>query len=166
MDQKSNSSANEDSVSKPGNGKKLTEQEKFKEILSYIQSTDLEFVQLEKNGRKMILRRSSELITAAPAVVQAKEKEEEGPQFFSIRSPIVGRFYGSITPDRPPMVVEGGRVTAGQRVAIIEAMEIKKEVFSAMTGKVVRIFVRDGDPVEYGQELFSVELEKEDSGEK
>ena len=135
----------------------------FKEILSYIQTTDLEYVHLEKGGNRISLRRSGEIIANQnqAAAGPAKEKQEEAPQYFSIRSPIVGRFYGSITPDRPPMVVEGGNVTAGQRVAIVEAMEIKKEVFSAVSGKVVRIFVRNGDPVEYGQELFSVEPEKE-----
>lgn len=147
--------------------KSRAEQNNFKEILEYIQKTDLEYVHIEKAGKKVTLRRSGEKISSVLNSTQQNEKEEEqeekGPQLFSIRSPIVGRFYASMTPDRPPLVLEGGRVTAGQRVAIVEAMEIKKEVFSAVTGKVVRIFARDGDPVEYGQELFSVEQENETS---
>lgn len=137
--------------------------EELQEILKFIENTDLEFVQIEKNGKKIVLRRSN-------SVFQKKERrgedlasqekiKEEGPQAFSIRSPIVGRFYCSMGADRPPLVVEGGRVTAGQKVAIVEAMKIKKEVFSAYTGKVVKIWVHDGDPVEYGQDLFSIEPE-------
>ena len=61
-------------------------------------------------------------------------------------------------------MVEGSQVTAGQRVAIVEAMKIKKEVFSAVTGKILKILVRDGDAVEYGQELYTVEPVKEGSG--
>ena len=80
-----------------------------------------------------------------------------------IRSPIVGRFYSSNAPGAPALVVEGGKVSAGRRVAIVEAMGIKKEVFSSFTGKVARVHVRDGDAVEYGQELFTIEECEEDA---
>ncbi len=139
-----------------------SDQDSFKEILSFIEKTDLEFVQVEKEGKKFSFKRSSVAIPPSKAELLALEKasEPEAPKFFSIRSPIVGRFYSSMGADRPPLVVEGSRVTAGQKVAIVEAMKIKKEVFSAVTGKVVRLSVRDGDPVEYGQELFSVQPEE------
>lgn len=143
----------------------------LKEILSYIESTDLECVVIEKNGKKFSFRRSGIIVDLIknPGVSGQSPKENgaepvpeaDVPQFCSIRSPIVGRFYRSMGPDRPPLVVEGGQVTAGQRVAVVEAMKIKKEVFSAYTGKILRILIRDGDPVEYGQELFSVETEQE-----
>ena len=142
-----------------------SEKDTFKEILSFIEKTDLEFVQIEKEGKKFSFKRSSAAIpiskAAQAAAAEPKESEQESPKLFSIRSPIVGRFYCSMGPDRPPLVLEGSRVSAGQKVAIVEAMKIKKEVFSAVTGKVIRISVRDGDPVEYGQELFSVEPEQE-----
>lgn len=147
-------------------GKQSEHQEKevFKEILKFIESTDLEYVEFSKNGQKISFRRS-ELKTRPKEALQTaeKEKEETAPKLFSIRSPIVGRFYSSTGPDRPPLVVEGARVTAGQRVAIVEAMKIRKEVFAAVSGKVVKIFIRDGDPVEYGQELFSVEPEEREN---
>ena len=139
----------------------------LKEILSFLETTDLEFIEIQKNGKKIVLRRSAQSLANLQklhpqATTVAKEKEQEPPQFCSIRSPIVGRFYSSMGPDRPALVVEGGMVTAGQKVAIVEAMKIKKEVFSACTGKVLRILVRDGDSVEYGQELFTVGPEGED----
>src|SRR5262249_22542330 len=135
------------------------------EVLAYIEKTDLEVVQIEKEGRKISLKRSGPALPSKTDEAEALEpaqKEKEEPQFFIIRSPIVGRFHSSTGADRPALVLEGGNVTAGQRVAIVEAMKIKKEVFSAVTGKVVRIHVRDGDAVEYGQELFSVRPESQE----
>ena len=139
------------------------EKSRFKEIIAYIEKTDLEYVQIEKDGTKLSFKRSGTSGFPASAAPQA-DKEPEPPKFFSIRSPIVGRFHSSMGADRPALVVEGGVVTAGQKVAIVEAMKIKKEVFSAVTGKVVRILVRDGDAVEYGQELFNVEPESASAG--
>ena len=143
-----------------------SEKDHFKEIVAFIEKTDLEFVEIEKDGRKISFRRSGMAIpdkrAAAPAQTP-EEPEERKPRHFTIRSPIVGRFHSSMGSDRPSLVTEDERITAGQKVAIVEAMKIKKEVFSAVTGKVVKIHVRDGDAVEYGQELFSVE--PDDSGE-
>jgi biotin carboxyl carrier protein len=132
--------------------------EGFQEILQFIEKTDLEFVQIEKNGTKLSFRRSG-VVPSVSASSESEPAAEESaePKTESIRSPIVGRFHSSMGLDRPPLVVEGGKVTAGQRVAIVEAMKIKKDVSSAVTGKIVRILVRDGDPVEYGQELMIVE---------
>lgn len=136
------------------------DRDQFKEILAYIEKTDLEYIEIEKEGRKICLKRSSGAISHGRAVpgepAQAEEEKPKEPEFFVIRSPIVGRFHSSTGSDRPALVVEGGHISAGQRVAIVEAMKIKKEVFAAVTGDVVKIHVRDGDAVEYGQELFSV----------
>ena len=137
------------------------ERDQFKEILAFIEKTDLEVIEIEKDGKKICLRRSGSAIaekrTAAPASAEPAPEKDEAPKYFVILSPIVGRFHSSMGSDRPALVVEGGHITAGQRVAIVEAMKIKKEVFSAVTGKVMKIHVRDGDAVEYGQELFSIE---------
>lgn len=142
------------------------EQSRLKSLLDFVETTDLEFVSIEKGGKKVSLKRACEPVPAAkvsaPTSAQTETesaREAETDKTFSIKSPIVGRFFSSTGPDRPPMVVDGGKVTAGQRVAIVEAMKIKKEVFSAVTGKVTKIWVRDNDPVEYGQELFTVEPE-------
>lgn len=143
------------------------DKQSLKELLNFMENTDLELVQIEKNGKKIVLRRSSSAAiknqknSQENGQLKEKEKESETIPVFSIRSPIVGRFYSSMGRDLPALAVEGGRVTAGQKVAIVEAMKIKKEVFSAYTGKVSRILVRDGDPVEYGQELFQIVLEEE-----
>ena len=145
--------------------KENLDKSRFQEILAYIETTDLEYVLLQKGETKISFRRSGVVETKSAVSSEDKTPQEEAvPNLFSIRSPIVGRFHSSMGADRPPLVVEGGNVTAGQKVAIVEAMKIKKEVFSAVTGKVVRIPVRDGDPVEYGQELFVVEPDQESGG--
>ena len=136
------------------------DRDQFKEVLAYIEKTDLEYVEIEREGRKICLKRSGAALAhgraAEGAPAESEEEKPEEPEFFIIRSPIVGRFHSSTGSDRPALVVEGGHISAGQRVAIVEAMKIKKEVFAAVTGDVVKIYVRDGDAVEYGQELFSV----------
>ena len=152
----------------------LFDKDEFKEIVAYMEKTDLEFVEFEREGRKIPFRRSmaaipasraSQAASARPEGERRDEEEPSGPEAFSIRSPIVGRFHSSMGPDRPPLVVDGGLVTAGQKVAIVEAMKIKKEVFSAVTGRVLEILARDGEAVEYGQELFRVQPEQEPAQE-
>lgn len=135
----------------------------LKDVLSFIETTDLEYVQIEREGKKFTFRRSADAIAVrgatSPSVDDDLPAEPAEPPAQAIKSPIVGIFFNALGPDRPPLVVEGGRVTAGQKVAVVEAMKIKKEVFSPYAGKVTRILVRDNDPVEYGQELFLVETE-------
>src|SRR3989338_1952678 len=144
-----------------------SDKQTLKDILNFMENTDLELIQIERNGKKIVLRRSSvaaiknQKSMKENGKIKEKEKESETSPVFSIRSPIVGRFYSSMGRDLPALAVEGGRVTAGQKVAIVEAMKIKKEVFSAYTGKVSRVLVKNGDPVEYGQELFQIVLEEE-----
>jgi biotin carboxyl carrier protein len=57
-------------------------------------------------------------------------------------------------------VVEGGEVTSGQRVAAVEAMKILKDVISHVSGRIVKILVENGKPVEYGQKLFEIEVKE------
>lgn len=73
-----------------------------------------------------------------------------------VNSPIVGTFYSSPAPDEPPFVAVGDRIRSGQTVCIIEAMKIMNEIEAEVTGEVVEILVRNGEPVEYGQALMRV----------
>ncbi len=83
--------------------------------------------------------------------VKAKEN------LVAIKSPIVGTFYRSPAPDAPPYVDIGDVVKPGQAVCIVEAMKLMNEIESDVTGKIVKILVKNEDPVEYNQELFMVE---------
>ena len=75
---------------------------------------------------------------------------------------MVGTFFRSDSPNRPPLVVEGTVVTAGQPVAAIEAMKIMKDVVSPLPCKIMKALVANGQPVEYGQPLFEVSPEAEE----
>lgn len=98
---------------------------------------------------------------AAEATEQTANEEElsfgtkdDGSQV--IKAPIVGTFYQSAAPDEPPFVKVGDTVSEGEVVCIIEAMKFMNEVNSTVSGTITEILVKDGDFVEYGQELFRV----------
>jgi len=76
--------------------------------------------------------------------------------YVPIVAPMVGTFYRSPKPDAPPFVEQGDEVTIGQTVCIIEAMKLFNEIPTEVDGRIVRILVDNGAPVEYGQSLFLV----------
>lgn len=84
----------------------------------------------------------------------AVEPEEKGK---AITSPMVGTFYSASAPDAPSFVEVGSEVAVGDVVCIIEAMKLMNEIKSEQAGKVVKICVKNGDPVEFGQVLMYVE---------
>ncbi|TPW04363.1 MAG: oxaloacetate decarboxylase, alpha subunit, partial [bacterium] len=74
-----------------------------------------------------------------------------------IKSPMVGTFFRSPAPDADPYVEPGDRIESGQTLCIIEAMKLMNEIQSEVRGKVVRVAVQNGQPVEFGQVLFMVD---------
>ncbi len=75
-----------------------------------------------------------------------------------ITAPMVGIFYSSPSPDQPPFVNKGQNIKTGDVLCIIEAMKIMNQIEADIGGKLVRILVENGDPVEYGQPLFVINL--------
>ncbi len=101
---------------------------------------------------------------AAPAAAQATEAAAPtaapvaaGPALVDVLAPIVGTFYSAPSPDSPPFVRVGDRVTAGTVLCIIEAMKLMNEIEAETAGVVREAAVTNGDPVEYGQVLFRIE---------
>ena len=76
----------------------------------------------------------------------------------SIKSPIVGTFYRATSPDAQPYIEVGDVVKPGQVVCIVEAMKLMNEIESDVAGKIVKILVKNEEPVEYNQDLFLVEV--------
>lgn len=74
-----------------------------------------------------------------------------------VRSPMVGTFYRSASPDKPAFIQVGDHVKAGDVVCIIEAMKLFNEIESEVTGKVVKVLIDDANPVEYDQVLFLID---------
>jgi acetyl-CoA carboxylase biotin carboxyl carrier protein len=92
----------------------------------------------------------------APAPVPAEGGSAAG-NLIEIRSPIVGTFYRSASPEKPPFVKPGDMITSGTVVCIIEAMKLFNEIESEVSGKVVKVLVDDASPVEYDQLLFLID---------
>ena len=91
---------------------------------------------------------------AAPAAPVAEADPEAGAHI--VKSPIVGTFYDAPSPDAPAFVQVGDTVSVGKVLCIVEAMKLMNEIESDAAGKVVKVFVKTGQPVEYGQPLFAV----------
>jgi acetyl-CoA carboxylase biotin carboxyl carrier protein len=138
-------------------------QKPLKDLLDFVKTTDLREVQVESKGFSVTLRRTVEPVrpAAAPAGASQISEGENGSSASAermlIRSIMVGTFFRSDSADRPPFVVEGTVVTAGQPVAAIEAMKIMKDVLSPSACKIVKALVANGHAVEYGQPLFEIE---------
>lgn len=98
---------------------------------------------------------------AAPArgAEGAQASLVDEPQQVPVVAPMVGTFYRGPSPDAPPFVEVGSRVTAGQTLCIIEAMKLMNEITAEVAGRVVAILAEDGEPVEYGQTLLLIEPE-------
>jgi len=143
--------------------------EQVKKFIELIKGTDIEELYWEKEGAKIAFKRAtsgSPQGGVAPLEITEKEnpppssgeREEKKKRVLPIKSPMVGTFYRSL-PDRPPLVMEDDHISVGEKVAVIEAMKIMKDVVSNVNGKIVRILVDNSSPVEYGQDLFLVEVE-------
>jgi len=74
-----------------------------------------------------------------------------------VRSPLVGTFYRAADPDSKPFADVGDHVVKGQVLCIVEAMKLMNEIEAEFPGKVMEVFIQDGQPVEYGQPLFRIE---------
>ena len=74
----------------------------------------------------------------------------------TLKAPLVGTFYKSAKPDMPPFVSIGDTIKEGQVICIIEAMKIFNEIESEHSGKILKILVEDGSPVEYDQDLLII----------
>jgi acetyl-CoA carboxylase biotin carboxyl carrier protein len=95
---------------------------------------------------------------AAPApAAEAAAAPAAGANLVEIRSPMVGTFYRAPSPEAPPYVEVGSRVTKGQTLCILEAMKLMNELESEVSGIVREILVENAEPVEYGQVLFRIE---------
>jgi acetyl-CoA carboxylase biotin carboxyl carrier protein len=95
----------------------------------------------------------------APTVPPAPASKPEAPagNLIEIKSPMIGTFYRSPSPDKPSFIEVGSVVKPGETVCVIEAMKLFNEIECEVSGKVVKILVNDSTPVEYDQPLFLVE---------
>jgi acetyl-CoA carboxylase biotin carboxyl carrier protein len=138
----------------------------IKKLIKILEDADITALSVEEEGKKIEVRRekgSQQAVVPvphqpaahphAPASSEAVE-EEEG--LVAVTSPMVGTFYRSPSPESSPYVNVGDSVGSGKVVCIIEAMKLFNEIESEVSGKVTKILVENGQPVEYGQKLMLV----------
>ena len=140
---------------------------KIKKLIEMLQDSDLKEIEVSQGDESVRISRDNKSQTYVEPVIQkqvvheanvASEKvvhqeEIEGNQ---ITSPIVGTFYRKPSPDKDPFVKVGDVVQEGDVLCIIEAMKMMNEIKSDFSGKVVSINVEDGQPVEYGQHIITI----------
>lgn len=153
---------------------RASEREAFKlieEMLQLMESRSLVELELEHEGMRVRLKKASpvqgphvvEYMTGTPQpatpipAMPTAQVPEEGGRRVVIKSPMVGTFYRAPAPDAPPFVEVGQDVEEGQVVCIIEAMKLMNEIKSEAVGRMVEIFVENGEAVEFGQSLFAIE---------
>ena len=103
-----------------------------------------------------VLRAPDGSASAAPATETKKADESQDQDLHIIASPIVGTFYRSPSPSADPFVKIGTNVETDTVVCIIEAMKLMNEIQAEAAGEVVKVYVENGQPVEYGQPLFGI----------
>jgi acetyl-CoA carboxylase biotin carboxyl carrier protein len=101
----------------------------------------------------------SPVVAPAPAAqaTEVKAVKEENSNYITVKSPMIGTFYRSSSPDKPLFVNVGDEIKAGQVLCIIEAMKLFNEIESEVSGRIVKVLVDNASPVEYDQPLFLVE---------
>ena len=140
-------------------------------MIQLMNENNLTELELEKDGLKIRLKKNAsgviepsitqEASSATPlqpkTPIEVKEPLKVVVPKTHIKSPMVGTFYASPAPDAAPFVQSGSEVQVGQVICIIEAMKLMNEIKAEVRGKISEILVNNGDPVEFGQPLFSLE---------
>lgn len=162
-------------------------QKELKELIEFLIEKDIAEFELERGDVKVKIKRAAEPVAlpmpdsrymavhpAAPPVAAAASHPAAPPakvepasppaeieeSLHGVLSPIVGTFYEAPSPGAPPFVKVGDRVEVGQVLCIVEAMKLMNEIECDVAGEVVKKLVTNGQPIEYGQELFAIRPEK------
>jgi acetyl-CoA carboxylase biotin carboxyl carrier protein len=103
---------------------------------------------------------SAEVPTKASVALSpvTPEPEAEDKNLIIVNSPIVGTFYAAPDPNSAPFVKAGDQVKTGQVLCIVEAMKLMNEIESEVSGEIVKIYVQNAQPVEYGEALFAIRV--------
>lgn len=180
----SESAGRESKAGRSGKPEPSVNMDELRELIALLRENGLAEFELEREGFRVRLRRGVEYdpgdtrvsvtppipvaaapkgSTAAPTApapshpgAQAETAASEDQGLHIIESPIVGTFYRSRSPNSEPFVKTGSQVEPASTVCIIEAMKLMNEIQAETSGEVVKIYVENGQPVEYGQPLFGI----------
>ncbi len=104
----------------------------------------------------VVQQNSSPVTETKTPEVKASAGDDES-KYITVKSPMIGTFYRSSSPDKPSFANVGDEIVAGKVICIIEAMKLFNEIESEVKGKIVKVLVNDATPVEYDQPLFLVD---------
>ncbi len=144
---------------------------KVKKLIELLEESDIAEIEIHEGEESVRISRYGTLPASVAAAVappialpgtpaaaaETAEPVDDTPPGHAVRSPMVGTFYRASTPGAKPFATEGQTVSAGDTVCIIEAMKILNQIESDKSGKIIKIMVDNGQPVEYDQPLFIIE---------
>lgn len=157
----------------------LMDFKKIKKLIDIVQKAQISELAVEENGLKVEIHKfgaqtvaapapvyipapaaapSSAPATSAPAAPTNNNSGSDVAGLTPIVSPMVGTFYIRPDPNSPPFVEIGSKINKGQTVCIVEAMKLFNEIECDISGKIEKILVKDGDPVDFGQALMLVKV--------
>lgn len=151
----------------------------IQELIKFVSKSGVSEVELESKGFKLVIKTNTQPIiqtisapapiavpasapvaALAPSAPVSDKKADASPdtsKYITIKSPMIGTFYRSSSPDKPAFINVGDEIKAGKVLCIIEAMKLFNEIESEVSGRIVKVLVDDAKPVEYDQPLFLVE---------
>jgi len=151
--------------------------EQLKQILELVREHELSEFEVENEGLRLKIRKdaavasvpmayapappsgptpSLSLPAAVPSPIPVVTEEASDLELAIVKAPIVGTFYRAPEPGAPAFVDVGGRVKRGQVLCIIEAMKLMNEIDSEYEGEIVKVYVENAQPVQYGERLFAI----------
>ena len=153
----------------------------IQELVKFVSKSGVSEVEIESKGFKITIKTppykrggqpevqvvqaapvAAQPVAVAPAaapqpVAEAASAKEEVGNYEEVKSPMIGTFYRSSSPDKDPFVGVGDEVKKGDVICIIEAMKLFNEIEAEVSGKIVKVLADDSSPVEYDQPLFLIE---------
>jgi acetyl-CoA carboxylase biotin carboxyl carrier protein len=151
----------------------------IQELIKFVSRSGVNEVAIEQENFKITIKTNQAPVyvnAAVPAPVAAQpvapaaaaqpasaETKSGGPEvedtskYITIKSPMIGTFYRSASPDKPSLVNVGDEIGVGKVLCIVEAMKLFNEIESEVSGRIVKVLVDNASPVEYDQPLFLVE---------
>jgi acetyl-CoA carboxylase biotin carboxyl carrier protein len=149
----------------------------IQDLIKFVSKSGVSEVEIERKDFKIIIKAESkvkaeqqviyqaaapqapaQIAAAAPvAAVAETPAVSDDSKYITVKSPMIGTFYRSSSPDKDAFVSVGSTIQKGSPVCIIEAMKLFNEIESEVAGKIVKVLVDDASPVEYDQPLFLVD---------
>jgi acetyl-CoA carboxylase biotin carboxyl carrier protein len=147
----------------------------IQDLIKFVHKSGVNEVSIEENDFKITIKTNqaptvvtatipaAAPVAAAPAPVAAAPAAAAAPavsesdNYITIKSPMIGTFYRSASPDKPSFVNVGDEIKVGQVLCVVEAMKLFNEIEAEISGRIVKVLVDNASPIEYDQPLFLVE---------